>query len=161
MLRLVFVVSLLLVPSTAIAGWTRWEPDRRDGYVGAMLFVFEMSLDAGWRVPVARYLWVRGRLGAGFEPGDSSDEKWTVGLVGLELRTPHRFLRLSLGLEAGGMRTSHINEDGSPVERDWAYAWSWHAFAEVGDRVMGRFGVQSLAPYGGIPAPTVGIAGRF
>src|SRR5688500_8352798 len=115
MLRLLFVV-ILRVPATACAGWAKHEPDRPNGYAGLTLVVFEVSVDGGWQLPIEKYIWVRGRLAAGFEPGASSDEEWTAGLAGLEVRTRHRLFRVSAGLEAGGMRTSHSNEDGSQVE---------------------------------------------
>jgi hypothetical protein len=167
MVRIVFVVILLgLVPSTAHAGWAPAAPDQRDFYIGAAVFPFvpiiaEASLDGGWRLPDAPLLWVRGRLAAGAEFGDFSSEEWTAGMAGFELRTRHRFLRVVLGLEGGLMQKQTEHEDDNRVDTEYGFAWSWHAFVEVGDRVMGRLGVQSPAAYGAIPAPTFGLAVRF
>jgi hypothetical protein len=167
MLRLLFVVSaLVLVPSTASAGWAPPAPDHRNLYVGVAVFPFvpviaEVSLDGGWRLPDAPLLWVRGRLAAGAEFGDTGNEEWTAGMAGFELRTRHRFLRVVLGLEGGLMQMQTEHEDDNRVDTEYGFAWSWHAFVEVGDRVMGRLGVQSPAAYGAIPAPTFGLAARF
>jgi hypothetical protein len=167
MLRLVFLLTLLvIVPSTASAGWAKSEPDSRDGYVGATLFPFvpviaEASLDGAWRLPDVPLFWVRGRLAAGAEFGDFRNEEWTAGMAGFELRTRHRFLRVVLGLEGGLMRMQTEHEDDNRVDTEYGFAWSWHAFVEIGDRVMGRLGVQAPAAYGALPGPTVGLAVRF
>jgi hypothetical protein len=164
MVRLALIV-MLLVPSTAFAGWAPPSPDARDAYAGVNGSFFflgaEGGVDGGWRLPVAPLFWVRGRLGSGVMGGDTSDDEWTVALVGLEMRTRHRWIRFAAGLEAGALHNRNINEDGSPDEVDWRYAWSWHAFLELGDRVMGRLGVQGPGLYGFAPAPTVGLAIRF